>query len=151
MSSQKRKKADTRPTRDKTERAPQQQKLDKPASPAYDIHRTYRVRRVPVELDNARLRSTLGELTRLNPTDVQVRSLASDFDHDSNTCLRTATVTFNAVPQFKGERLNTTDLRSYRWHLPLPGTEHDHLVVDTIFDGLTPLSPWENNDKHTIE
>lgn len=147
MSSNKRKKADARPTRDNAERGPQQ-KLDKPK---YDIHRTYRVRRVPNELDTARLRSTLGPLTDLNPSSIHIQSLASDFDHDSNASLRTATVTFDAEPQFKGERLNTTDQRSHRWHLPLSGPEDDQLVVDSIFDGFTPLSPWENDDKHTIE
>lgn len=143
----KRKVADAKPTWDKAERGPHQ-KLDKPS---YDIHRTYRVRGVPIDLDAPSLRSTLGLLTGLNPSEVHVQSLASEYDSDSDASLRTATVTFDAEPEFTGERLNTTDQRGHRWLLPLPGLEDGELVVDQIFDGFTPLSPYENDEKHAIE
>lgn len=116
-----------------------------------DWHISYRVRAIPSALDLQQFSDVVIDIFQLEKSGFKIHSLATDVANQEEALCKTATVSFQQTPSLlKGRK---DDLRSVGITVPYTVTDSDtsqHLVFDTHFLGFTPLSPWENDQKHTV-
>jgi hypothetical protein len=108
---------------------------------------TYRVQNIPATYDRKAFREALAKCLLLDEGSVEVLSLATNFArvNKKSDISRTATVTIGSwvdSSQFIAQKL----LISH----PESGVENT-VDIDKDFLGFTPLSPMEDDEKHSIE
>ncbi|KAI9889394.1 MAG: hypothetical protein M1814_005330 [Vezdaea aestivalis] len=148
----------------------ERRKLDHPSEssklpkvpPTLDEHKTtFRVTNVPGSYSREILHKKLSKALQIDETfDLKVHSLASDVYGDTASKWNTATVSFRAIPRQlssvnRSEQHGSGNLAD-EWSLCLESeslSQIGNLTIyfDTGFDGFTPLSPTEGDDKYAID
>lgn len=103
----------------------------------------YRVRGIPIGYQVEELRSLLASKLLTDPAKIDIRSLATNPSHTSQT----ATVIFEHIPS----PISSDDENwEFRWNI-VQGKKASHIHIDTHFHGLTMLYSPPENIKHEIE
>ena len=113
---------------------------------------TFRVTKIPGDLDLPRLSQVVKDIFELGKTEFEIHSLASDASDETEPWWKAATITFRVRPTLLKAEIGTPD----EWLFDLPsvvGTQSacGPIHFDTHFNGFTPLSPAEKDSEHTIE
>lgn len=112
----------------------------------------FRVTRIPAVIDALWLSNLTAHIFDVKPDNLTIHSLALDESDATEPEWRTATVSFQSRPTLLQPSKETPD----EWWFDLPSAsdvkaENSRICFDTHFKGFTPLSPVENDSKHTIE
>lgn len=113
---------------------------------------TFRVSRIPKSLDHLGLSKVLQSLFKVGNDGFKIHSLASDASDETEPEWNTATIAFREIPEAIQSRQGNAD--DWRFDIPpelVTSPESSCMYFDTHFDGFTPLSPADQDEKHTIE
>ena len=115
----------------------------------------FRITRIPATIDRGQLRAVLGEILEQDSQNFRIHSLASDASDATDPQCRVATVSFHTRPTLLQAPEDKADDQC-QWDFELPQSSGSHtkevrIYFDTHMNGFTPLSPIEDEERHTIE
>ncbi|MCJ1306899.1 hypothetical protein MMC25_000543 [Agyrium rufum] len=116
----------------------------RPANPAWD-KTTYRVRRIPKQLDFIQ---AMKDIFKLERGEFEVHSIASDASDETEPEYKAATVSFRARPG--SLRSMPGDLNEWRFDLPVATgdpAKSRRILFDIHFNGFTPLSSGKEGEQ----